>query len=85
MHFAADRGHNEVVELLLANKADINAKDGVGFAPLHLAAESGHKEVAELLLAKGAKMNGNCSGQKFTTGPQSQNGALVVKLYLAFL
>ena len=32
---AAGRGHKDVVELLLANKAEVNAKDNDGETPLH--------------------------------------------------
>ena len=48
----------EITELLIANGADVNAKDDVlEFTPLHLAAEYGHKEIAESLIAKGADVN----------------------------
>ena len=30
LHYAADEGHTEVVELLIANGADVNAKDENG-------------------------------------------------------
>ena len=48
----------EITELLIANGADVNAKDDVlEFTPLHLTAEYGHKEIAESLIAKGADVN----------------------------
>ena len=43
--------------LLIANGADVNAKDDDGSTPLHYAAHEGHKEIAELLIAKGADVN----------------------------
>ena len=57
LHVAAQAGHKEVAELLLANRADVNAKDNRGMTPLHWAAQAGHKEVAELLLANKADVN----------------------------
>ena len=43
--------------LLIANGADVNAKNKFGWTPLHHAAEYDHKELAELLIAKGADVN----------------------------
>jgi ankyrin repeat protein len=58
MHKAAGRGHKEIVELLIDEGADVNAKDKRGTTPLHEAAGRGHnKDVAELLIAKGADVN----------------------------
>ena len=57
LHYAAIKGHKEVVELLIAAGADVNAKDIDEWTPLHRAADAGHKEVAELLIAKGALVN----------------------------
>jgi ankyrin repeat protein len=50
---AAVEKHRDMVELLLNNKADVQMKNGEGFAPIHLA---GDKEIAQLLLAHGAKL-----------------------------
>ena len=53
LHNAAGGDHKDVVELLLANKADVHARNQSGQTPLHLA----NKDVAELLLANGADIN----------------------------
>ena len=51
-------GDKEVVKLLIAKGADVNAKAGISEkTPLHEAASSGHKEVVELLIANGADVN----------------------------
>lgn len=49
LHFAAFNGHKDVVELLLASRADVNAKDNEGYTPLHWAAERGREDVVEFL------------------------------------
>ena len=54
MHHAAVSGRKEIVELLIANGADVNAKDDVGTTPLHHAIT---KEIAELLITNGADVN----------------------------
>jgi ankyrin repeat protein len=70
LQLAVERGRKDIVELLLANKADANAglngnciantvtkNNCVGQRLLHLAAERGRKDIVELLLAYGAKAN----------------------------
>ena len=47
----------KVAKLLLANGADVNAKNKTDFTPLHFAAWKGHKKVVELLLASNANVN----------------------------
>jgi ankyrin repeat protein len=57
LHVAAQNGYKDMVELLLAYEADVNAKNRSGFEPLHLATQNGHKNVVELLLANKANVN----------------------------
>lgn len=53
--FACDRGHVDVVKVLLANGADPKVKDTFyGATPLDSALENGHTEIVKLLLEKGA-------------------------------
>ena len=59
LHKAAAAGDRELVARLLAEGADVNARDkSVSWATsLHVAAAKNHREVAELLLAHGAEVN----------------------------
>jgi ankyrin repeat protein len=54
LHYAAREGHKEVVELLLANGADVNAGSRTA---AELAMNSGHTEIVELLMSKGADVS----------------------------
>ena len=55
LHWAVYRGHKNVVELLLARKAEVNAKNNNGQTPLWVAAHEGYKDVAELLRQHGGQ------------------------------
>jgi ankyrin repeat protein len=57
LHFAAIAGQKEMVEFLLANKADINAKDLADWTPLYDALRYNNYGVAELLVANKAECN----------------------------
>jgi ankyrin repeat protein len=50
-------GTGEIVALLLAKKADVDAQDNGGWTPLHMAARSGCKEVVQILVANKAKVD----------------------------
>ena len=74
LHFAARNGHKDVVELLLANKADVNGNTGIGMTPLQVACafsdsprpnasqpgptKTDYEGIAELLVANGAEVKG---------------------------
>ena len=49
-HYAAENGHETVLQMLLVG--DVNAKDKVGCTPLSLASEGGHEASVQLLLAR---------------------------------
>ncbi|XP_063610324.1 uncharacterized protein LOC134784236 isoform X2 [Penaeus indicus] len=57
LHFAADRGHTALVEVLIQENANVNAAAQDGMTPLHLASWGGHTEVIRALLSNRA--NGN--------------------------
>ncbi|KAM3077065.1 hypothetical protein ACMFMF_004980 [Clarireedia jacksonii] len=56
LSWAAIRGHEAVVKLLLERGAKLEAKDRDSQTPLLWAAQRGHKAVVKLLLERGAKL-----------------------------
>ena len=54
LHRAAYNKHKDIIELLITNGVDVNAKNDAAETPLHLATT---KEIAELLIANGADVN----------------------------
>ncbi len=52
---AASNGYTEVVQALINNGADINAKSALGLTALRLAENQGHVEVVRFLQAAGAR------------------------------
>jgi ankyrin repeat protein len=59
LHLAAANGYKDIAELLLASKADIEAKDKSRSTPLHQAVASGaeHSDLVEVLIAHKADVN----------------------------
>ena len=57
LHYAVAFNNIEVVRLLIAHQAPINAKTNDGMTPLHLAIRGGHDEIADLLRQHGAQFN----------------------------
>ena len=61
---AVEADHVEIVELLLAEGADFNRKDGDGRTPLFLAIQNNNIDIVKLLLEAGALVNAmNDTGQ----------------------
>lgn len=54
LHWAADRGNEQVVEFLLETGADIKVQDYDGQTPLHYAVSCSHCKTVEVLLERGA-------------------------------
>jgi ankyrin repeat protein len=53
------KGNIKVVESLIEDKADVNAKDSSGYTPLHWAVDKKCKEAAQLLIDNGADVSAN--------------------------
>ncbi|XP_052173431.1 acyl-CoA-binding domain-containing protein 1 isoform X2 [Diospyros lotus] len=54
LHWAVDRGHLDITELLVSKNADVNAKDNEGQGPLHYAAVCEREAIAEFLVKQNA-------------------------------
>ena len=67
LHWAAERGHAAVADLLLSAGADVEAKTRLGsYTPLHLASRSGHGPIVSALLDAGADPHATTSSSGVT-------------------
>ena len=55
MHEAASNGHKEIVELLISNGADVNAKSDIYGTPLDVVIEYKQTQAADFLRKHGGK------------------------------
>jgi ankyrin repeat protein len=56
LHFAAQKGHVEIAQLLIEKGADVNAREEHGWTSLHVA-DHYNIEIARLLIQNGANVN----------------------------
>jgi len=84
LHIAAFKGHEQVVEVLLARKAALDLGDEWYMTPLAMAAAGGHTTIVARLLAAGADVNGYSDDKLTALATASYAGQEeVVKLLLA--
>ena len=84
LHCAAQQGHTEITELLIAKGANPNAIDMMGETPLHAAVLGGHKDVVIVLLAGGADVDAENRMQRTPLHFAAKEGYLeVVEVLLA--
>jgi ankyrin repeat protein len=57
LHFAAWKGHKDIVQYLIKKGTDIHAQDSDGSTPLYWAANFGHEEIVTALIQNGAEVN----------------------------
>ena len=58
LHHACNRGHADVVSILLGANVPVDSKNDAGETPLHLASYMGHLLIVEQLIDRGANING---------------------------
>lgn len=56
IHFASQKGHFEIVRILLSSGASVKAVNRKGFTPLHYAVQGSHCELIKYLVRKGASL-----------------------------
>jgi ankyrin repeat protein len=74
LHEVARDGDVEIAEVLLANKANVNANGDKGLTPLHWATMKGHRDMVELLLAHGANINAKDEDGRSPSDWATKNG-----------
>ena len=79
---AAYHGHEEVVKLLLNNKANIEVKTPRNSTPLLLASQKGHLSVVKVLIRNGAKIEAGQSNSNTPLSWAAQNGHIEIANYL---
>jgi hypothetical protein len=67
LHYAASRGHKEIIKFLLSQGATLDIKDRNNGTPLTTAIKFEHADITQLLLEKGADPN-NTSDESSTEG-----------------
>ncbi|UKZ46399.1 hypothetical protein TrVGV298_000600 [Trichoderma virens] len=76
LKLASEKGHKEIVQMLLESGAAINAKRiyyGEETA-LHIASEKGHKEIVQMLLENGINVNATTYSRKTALNIASEKG-----------
>ncbi|RDL38699.1 uncharacterized protein BP5553_03039 [Venustampulla echinocandica] len=58
LHYAAQKGHESIVRILVDSGANAGLKARCGWNALHLAVQGGHDAVVAMLLERGAEVNG---------------------------
>lgn len=83
LHFAAKRGHMDLVRMFLDHGADANVADSSGFRPIIDCLEYGHEGIALLLLEKDVQVDFEGPGGRNPLHVAAQTGSeIVVKALL---
>lgn len=66
LHYAAEKGHIDVVSLLIKKGAIVNVRNMWEKTPLHSASNHGHLEIVKLLIDNGARIEATSNKKRFT-------------------
>ena len=66
LHYAAEKGHLEVVKLLIKKEAIVNLRNMWDKTPLHSACNNGHLEIVKFLVDSGARIEATSNKKRFT-------------------
>ena len=80
MYTASEKGHVDVVRMLLEQGADINKARDIGATPLYIASQKGHVDVVRMLLEQGADIHLSWRGQTPLQTARQRNHAEIARL-----
>ncbi len=84
LYWAAGKDRRDLVEFLIANKANVNAIDNDSNTPLHYAAAKSRLSIAEILISSGADINAkNIAGNTPLKAAEYFNCSEMVRLLMA--
>ncbi|KAI1158830.1 hypothetical protein F5B18DRAFT_65083 [Nemania serpens] len=78
LSWAAENGHQEIVQLLIERGADIESKGSYGQTPLSWAAGNGHQQIVQLLIERGADIESKDSSGRTPLSWAAENGHLEI-------
>lgn len=74
IHYAAQKGKPEVLDLLIKARCVINVSDSENVTPLQLAVTGGHEQVTRMLLEAGSRVNSTNSDRSSTLHIAARRG-----------
>lgn len=77
LHFAAQNGHTDAINALVAAEASVYARESKQWTPLHLAAQNGHTEVR----GSAAVPIHHCAASRNTVSPVSRTVMALMTQY----
>lgn len=84
LHYAAEQGYADIIEILLKAGCFVNAMDFEGMTPLYLASARGHTEAVTCLVSQSANVNLRATDKSTPLHSASSRGQLdIMKILLS--